>query len=131
MVESRLPSHCLKLQEVSDDAVGELAVRGSVGRLQLEPDDRRGPVYAGAYAFARTGSQVTIENGRERILRGFRKNRSEWEVLLVDHYEGYLSWADYERNQQLIADNANGKGMMVHGALRQGEALLIADTGSK
>jgi hypothetical protein len=37
---------------------------------------------------------------------------------------GYASWADYERNQPLIADNANGKGMMVRGAVRTGEALL-------
>jgi len=45
----------LKLQDVSDDAVGELAVRKSVGRLQLEPDDRRG---------ARTGepSDLCIKN---------------------------------------------------------------------
>ena len=82
------------------------------------------PVYAGAYAFGRTGSRVTIENGRKRILRGYRKNRSDWAVLLVDHHEGYLSWPDYERNQRLIADNANGKGMMVRGAVRKGEALL-------
>ena len=82
------------------------------------------PVYAGAYAFGRTGSRMTIENGRKRILRGHRKPRSEWAVLLVDHHEGYLSWADYERNQRLIADNANGKGMMVRGAVRKGEALL-------
>jgi hypothetical protein len=67
---------------------------------------------------------MTIENGRKRILRGHRKPRSEWAVLLVDHHEGYLSWADYERNQRLIADNANGKGMMVRGAVRKGEALL-------
>ena len=39
-------------------------------------------------------------------------------------HEGYLSWADYERNQRLIADNASGKGMMVRGAVRKGEALL-------
>jgi DNA invertase Pin-like site-specific DNA recombinase len=83
------------------------------------------PVYAGAYAFGRTGSRTMIENGRKRILRGFRKNRCDWEVLLIDHHEGYLSWADYERNQQLIADNANGKGMMVRGAVRKGEALLV------
>jgi DNA invertase Pin-like site-specific DNA recombinase len=83
------------------------------------------PIYAGAYVFGRTGSRTTIENGRKRILRGFRKDRSDWEVLLVDHHQGYLSWADYERNQQLIADNANGKGMMVRGALRKGEALLV------
>ena len=82
------------------------------------------PVYAGAYAFGRTGSWVMIENGRKRILRGYRKNRSDWAVLLVDHHEGYLSWPDYERNQRLIADNANGKGMMVRGAVRKGEALL-------
>ena len=82
------------------------------------------PVYAGAYAFGRTGSRVMIENGRKRILRGYRKDRSEWAVLLVDHHEGYLSWPDYERNQRLIADNANGKGMMVRGAVPKGEALL-------
>jgi DNA invertase Pin-like site-specific DNA recombinase len=82
------------------------------------------PVYAGAYAFGRTGSRMMIENGRKRILRGHRKDRSDWAVLLVDHHEGYLSWADYERNQRLIADNANGKGMMVRGAVRKGEALL-------
>jgi len=82
------------------------------------------PVYAGAYAFGRTGSRITIENGRKRILRGYRKDRSDWAVLLVAHHEGYLSWPDYERNQRLIADNANGKGMMVRGAVRKGEALL-------
>ena len=82
------------------------------------------PVYAGAYAFGRTGSRVMIENGRKRILRGYRKDRADLAVLLVDHHEGYLSWPDYERNQRLIADNANGKGMMVRGAVRKGEALL-------
>ena len=82
------------------------------------------PVYGGAYAFGRTGSRTMIENGRKRILRGYRKDRSDWAVLLIDHHEGYLSWADYERNQRLIADNANGKGMMVRGAVRTGEALL-------
>ena len=82
------------------------------------------PVYAGAYAFGRTGSRTMIENGRKRILRGYRKNRSDWMVLLVDHHAGYLSWSNYERNQRLIADNANGKGMMVRGAVRKGEALL-------
>lgn len=82
------------------------------------------PVYAGAYAFGRTGSRMTIENGRKRIVRGRRKDRSDWAVLLVDHHEGYLSWTEYERNQRVIADNANGKGMMARGAVRKGEALL-------
>jgi DNA invertase Pin-like site-specific DNA recombinase len=82
------------------------------------------PVYAGAYAFGRTGSRTIIENGRKRIVRGRRKNRSDWAVLLVEHHEGYLSWADFERNQRLIAENANGTGMMVRGPVRKGEVLL-------
>ena len=45
-------------------------------------------------------------------------------VLIPNHHEGYLSWADHERNLDLIADNANGKTPMSRGALRRGEALL-------
>ena len=38
------------------------------------------PVYAGAYAFGRTGSRTYLENGRKRVVRGFRRERDEWEV---------------------------------------------------
>jgi DNA invertase Pin-like site-specific DNA recombinase len=82
------------------------------------------PVYAGAYAFGRTGSRTTIENGRKRIVRGFRKDRPDWDVLILDHHEAYLSWLEFERNQRLIADNANGMGARARGAVRQGELLL-------
>ena len=47
-----------------------------------------------------------------------------WGVLIQDHHEGYISWAEFERNQNLIADNANGKRFMSRGAIRRGEALL-------
>ncbi len=82
------------------------------------------PIYAGAYAFGRTGSRVSIEAGRKKVVRGFKKERKDWEVLIPNHHAGYLSWADYERNLGLIADNANGKNPMSRGALRRGEALL-------
>jgi excisionase family DNA binding protein len=82
------------------------------------------PIYAGAYAFGRTGNRVSIEGGRKKVTRGFRKERKDWEVLILNHHEGYLSWTDYERNLALIADNANGMGQMARGALRKGEALL-------
>ena len=82
------------------------------------------PIYAGAYAFGRTGSRITIEAGRKRIVRGFRKDRSAWEVLILDHHEGYIPWAEFERNQHLISDNANGRSFMSRGAVRRGEALL-------
>lgn len=82
------------------------------------------PIYAGAYAFGRTGSRITIEEGRKRIVRGFRKERGEWEALIIDRHEGYISWTEFERNQRLIADNANGKSFMSRGSVRRGEALL-------
>lgn len=82
------------------------------------------PIYAGAYAFGRTASRVTIDAGRKKIVRGFRRIRSDWEVLINDHHEVYITWVEFERNQQLIADNANGKSFMSRGAIRRGEALL-------
>ena len=41
------------------------------------------PVYAGAYAFGRTGSRTHLENGRKRVVRGFRRARDECECCFV------------------------------------------------
>ena len=82
------------------------------------------PVYAGAYAFGRSTSKVTIEGGRKRISRGHRVERPQWQVLIRDHHEGYIGWDAFERNQRLISDNANGKSWTARGAVRRGEALL-------
>jgi excisionase family DNA binding protein len=83
------------------------------------------PVYAGAYVFGRTGSRVRIEAGRKVITRGMARRRDEWEVLIRDHHDGYISWQEYERNQSIIAGNANMKGAMVPGSVRNGGGLLV------
>jgi excisionase family DNA binding protein len=83
------------------------------------------PVYAGSYAYGRRGTRVSIEGGRKRVMRDtLRRNWKDWEVLIHDHHAGYLTWAEFERNQHLIADNANGKSYMGRGSIRRGEALL-------
>ena len=83
------------------------------------------PVYAGSYAFGRRGTRVTIDGGRKRITReNLRRDWKDWEVLIHDHHEGYISWPEFERNQHLISDNANGKSYMGRGSIRRGEALL-------
>jgi DNA invertase Pin-like site-specific DNA recombinase len=82
------------------------------------------PVYAGAYAFGRRTMRVVIENGRKRIIRSMQRDWRSWGVLIQDHHEGYIPWTEFERNQRLIADNANGKRFMSRGAIRRGEALL-------
>jgi excisionase family DNA binding protein len=82
------------------------------------------PVYAGAYVFGRRGARVTIEAGRKRVIRSLRRNSSEWEILIKNHHEGYITWAEFERNQRLIADNANGLSYLGRGSVRRGGALL-------
>src|ERR1700752_5156346 len=82
------------------------------------------PVYAGAYAFGRTMSRVSVEDGRKRVKRGLRRPQSEWDVLLEDQHEGYITWSEFERNQRVIANNATGKGSAVTGAVRRRELLL-------
>jgi excisionase family DNA binding protein len=109
-------------------ALGEGATAGRIiWRLPVYPTVHHmltNPVYAGAYAFGRRTARVTIENGRKRVVRSMQRDWRSWEVLIRDHHEGYISWAEFERNQQLIADNTNGKRFMSRGAVRPGEALL-------
>jgi len=83
------------------------------------------PIYAGAYAFGRTTSKVSVEHGRKRVRRGVHRPMTEWDVLIKDHHAGYITWEEFERNQGVIANNATGKGSAaVKGAVRRGELLL-------
>ncbi|MFZ4540138.1 recombinase family protein, partial [Propionivibrio sp.] len=82
------------------------------------------PVYAGAYAFGRTTTRTRLVEGRKVVVHGVRRAEAEWTVLLHDRHQGYISWAEFERNQQTIADNATMKGELARGPIRKGEALL-------
>jgi len=54
------------------------------------------PVYAGAYAFGRRTTHVTIKDGRKRTGRHWRRDPKAWDVLIEDHHEGYISWTEFE-----------------------------------
>jgi len=82
------------------------------------------PVYAGCYVYGRRSTHVTIKEGRKRVNRKMHRDPKGWEVLIQDHHEGYLSWEQFERNQHLMADNANAMSYMGRGSIRAGEALL-------
>src|SRR5215469_6934233 len=118
MRQERLPLPAIEYSPEGRKVVWKLPLYNTLYHILTNP------IYAGAYAFGRTESRVTIAAGRKRIVRGFRKDRGSWEVLIYDHHEGYISWAEFERNQRLIADNANGKSFMSRGSIRRGEALL-------
>jgi len=118
MRQKRLPLPCVNYGAEGRHITWKLPVYNTLYHMLTNP------IYAGAYAFGRTGSRTTIEAGRKRIVKGFRKERAAWEVLIPDHHEGYIGWTDFERNQRLISDNANGRSFMSRGSIRRGEALL-------
>ena len=107
---------------------GAEEARGLVWKLPIYNAVRNiltNPVYAGAYAFGRTKSKVLVDNGRKLVRRGVRRSPTEWDVLIKDQHEGYITWEEFERNQRVIADNATGKGSAIaRGAARSGELLL-------
>jgi len=83
----------------------------------------KNPFYAGAYAYGKGEKRTEIVEGRARKSYGHRKPLEEWEVLLKNHHEGYIEWAEFERNQKQLAVNTYGRlGGVKSG--RGGRALL-------
>jgi DNA invertase Pin-like site-specific DNA recombinase len=83
------------------------------------------PIYAGAYAFGRTTSRISVVDGRKRVRRGVRQPMDKWDVLIKDHHAAYVSWDEFERNLKTIANNATRMtSALARGAVRQGELLL-------
>ena len=83
----------------------------------------KNPFYAGAYAYGKSEHRTAIVDGRLRKTYGHGKPLEACEVLLKDHHEGYIDWAEFERNQRQLAANAYGR---IGGAKsgRGGRALL-------
>ena len=87
-------------------------------------DVLRNPVYAGAYVYGRSVAQITLQEGRKRIVRTRKNDSDQWRVLIRDHHESYISWEVFEHNQRIISHNANMMGEQVSGSIRRGQALL-------
>ena len=101
--------------------------RSVVWRLPTYPSVLKilsNPIYGGAYVYGRTETRVRLEAGRKHLVRGHRRERERWQVLIQEHHDGYIDWPTYEHNQRVIADNTNMRGGMARGALRRGETLL-------
>jgi DNA invertase Pin-like site-specific DNA recombinase len=82
------------------------------------------PVYAGAYAYGKTRQETTLDASGARRKRIRRLPRSEWQVLLPEHHEGFIDWHTYEANQDRMAQNTRPGPHKAGGAVREGSALL-------
>jgi DNA invertase Pin-like site-specific DNA recombinase len=90
----------------------------------------RHPIYAGAFVFGRSHTTRVLDPETQRIVvhRGMRPEIKDWPVLIQDHHPGYISFAQYLRNQERLHANAVMRGPNTDeshaGAVREGRALL-------
>jgi DNA invertase Pin-like site-specific DNA recombinase len=85
----------------------------------------RNPCYAGAFAFGRTATRMIVSE--DRIRRGASRRyrpQAEWEVLILDHHAGYIPWAEYLENRQIMARNVAQREAESSVAVKRGPALL-------
>jgi DNA invertase Pin-like site-specific DNA recombinase len=86
------------------------------------------PVYAGAYVYGKTRHETTLDASGARKKRVRYLPRSEWQVLIREHHQGFIDWQTYEANQDRIARNTRPRPhsdpTQASGAVREGSALL-------
>jgi DNA invertase Pin-like site-specific DNA recombinase len=80
----------------------------------------KNPCYAGAYVHGRYTSRRAVEPDGTVRTSLIERPRAEWPVLIHDHHEGYLSWADYLANEAKLAANRTNAGARPP---REGSAL--------
>ncbi len=82
------------------------------------------PFYAGAYYYGARRAKTIIDpatSARKSVM--LKLPMESWEVLIREAHEGYISWEEFVRNQEILRENW----CMPHGgagAARSGAALL-------
>src|SRR6266567_3488339 len=84
------------------------------------------PAYAGAYVYGRTQTRTQTLPGEAPRLKGRTRQvgSEDWRVVRHDAHPGYLSWEQFRRNQERLADNRTFRPEERRGAVREGAALL-------
>jgi DNA invertase Pin-like site-specific DNA recombinase len=68
------------------------------------------PVYAGAYVFGRHRSAQRVDPDGTVHTRTRQLPRDQWQVLIHDHHEGYISWQDYLAAEARMTANQSSAG---------------------
>ena len=70
----------------------------------------KNPGYAGAYVFGRYTSRRTVDPSGTVHTAITERPRADWPVLIKDHHEGYITWAEYLANQARLTANHTAAG---------------------
>jgi len=80
----------------------------------------KNPCYAGVYVHGRYTSRRRVDPDGTVHTGLIERPRTEWPVLIHDHHDGYLGWADYLANEARLAANRTNAGARPP---REGSAL--------
>jgi recombinase len=80
----------------------------------------KNPFCAGVYAYGKSEKRTALVNGHVRKSYGHHKPLEQCEVLLKNHHEGYIEWAEFERNQTVLAKSGRGRRALLAGLLTCG-----------
>jgi hypothetical protein len=83
------------------------------------------PLYAGAYVYGRRPIEVVVKQGQAHKRQHSAQAAEQARVFIPDHHPGYISWTQYQRNQDIMRSNG---GNFTHDesalAVRRGQGLL-------
>lgn len=82
------------------------------------------PAYAGAFVFGRTRTDKRLGPDGRLVSRTRLLPRDEWQVLIPDHHEGFVTWERWEQIQDRLRANWRPPRGEAGGAVREGQALL-------
>jgi len=84
----------------------------------------KNPFYAGAYVYGRRETRMHLEGMEIKKSKGHSLEMGDWRVLLKENHPGYISWEEYERNQEAIKGNDARIANLSRGAILKGSGLL-------
>ena len=80
----------------------------------------KNPCYAGVYVHGRYTCRRTVDPDGTVHTGLIERPRSQWPVLITDHHDGYIGWADYLATEARLAANRTNTGARPP---REGSAL--------
>lgn len=83
----------------------------------------KNPFFAGAYAHGKSRVKTKVVQGQVVKTYGNARQPNEW-TLILDHHEAYISWPEYQKNQERLSRNCYGKAAGSPKSGRGGSALL-------
>ena len=84
---------------------GQFQLAWQLPTVSFLSDLLHNPLYAGAYVYGRRPTEVVVKQGQAVKRQRRAQPAEEASVFIPDHHPGYISWPQYQRNQDIMRSN--------------------------